>query len=185
MPRLRGHVRCLASFKDDDWDPSHPVELLAVVRETGHPRHLTVVQIWIEAADGHVIGQINLPRPPSDTCGNGRLIQPALVAAPSSQAVLQIACKTEPTSELPGRQEVWLYPHPTDVAGTPIDVTFFDLPVLTSTPTAFARRFPDGGDYWSLTWTDSGVLSMWIDPRTGGGPGTLVSQTVPLASLTP
>jgi hypothetical protein len=141
------------------------------------------LQLTTEAADGQVTSQINLTKPPSVACADGRLIQPALTAAPSGRAVLQVACKIDPTSELPGRHEVWPYPRPAEGATDPVEVTSFELPVSSTRPTPFARWFPDGGDYWSLTWTDSGVLGMWIDPWTGGGPGTLVSQRVPLREV--
>jgi hypothetical protein len=78
-----------------------------------------------------------------------------------------------------GRQEVWLYGTIDQPATTPpLETTAFDIPASAIANDEFARRFPDGGDYWSLTWTSLGLLSMWIDPRTGGGPGELWAAPV-------
>jgi hypothetical protein len=72
--------------------------------------------------------------------------------------------------------EVWLYPDVTE-APTPVQVISLTLPPITHL-TPFARRFPDGGDYWSLTWLANGWLSMWVDPRLGAGPGPVMAASV-------
>jgi hypothetical protein len=137
------------------------------------------LQVWHETG-GQVDSQWDLDIPDSATCHEGRLIQPALTVAPSSRPVLQIACKLDRTRITAGRQEVWLYAVADVPGATPIPVTGFELPAGNAAG-FFARRFVDGGDYWSLAWTTSGVVSMWVDPREGGGPGVLMSQRVVLA----
>ncbi|MEP6598645.1 MAG: hypothetical protein ABJB98_04265 [Actinomycetota bacterium] len=59
-----------------------------------------------------------------------------------------------------------------------VEVTGFALPAQSSTGSQLAKRFPDGGDHRSLTWTATGLLSMWVDPRAGGGPGELMAAPV-------
>jgi hypothetical protein len=138
------------------------------------------VEVSLEGADGVLKQQWQLPSPTSRACTIGRLIQPAVTAAPGSLAALQIACKLDATSSSAGVQEVWLYPS-IDQPSTPavsVEVTSFELPIGTLPRGQFPRRFPDGGDYWALTWRSAGVFSMWVDPRTGGGPGNLMGAPV-------
>jgi len=113
------------------------------------------LEISVENVQGALLEQQDLPLPPSETCSTGRLIQPALTTPPGRPPVFQIGCKVDPTSSTPPRQEVWLFP------------------AIGPNPTT-----PKGGDYWELTWTASGWLSMCVDPRTGGGPGTLMAASV-------
>jgi hypothetical protein len=100
-------------------------------------------------------------------------------ADPGGLPTFQIGCKLDATSSTAGRQEVWLYPNidQPSATPTPVEVTGFELPAGTAHG-QFAQRFPDGGDYWSLTRQTGGWLSMWIDPRTGGGPGELMAGQV-------
>ncbi len=186
----------VASTDDGDtWSPpvmlgemwAGSLELPSIVRDgggrtivgevagPGSPR----LEISVEDNAGELIRQYALARPPSSTCDTGRFIQPAVTAPPAGSAAFQVACKIDPTEDLPGRQEVWLY---TDIspgsATPPVQVTGFDIPPFDGPPTPFVRRFPDGGDYWELTWKAGGWLSMWIDPRTGGGPGVLMAAPV-------
>ena len=134
------------------------------------------LDIAIEDDTGSLVSQFTLDAPSSATCQNGRLIQPALTASPTSPAAFQIGCKVDPTRTEQGQMEVWLYPDVTE-APTPVQVISLTLPPITHL-TPFARRFPDGGDYWSLTWLANGWLSMWVDPRLGGGPGPVMAASV-------
>jgi hypothetical protein len=135
------------------------------------------IEISIENPDGTLRQQFQLPPPDSDTCRNGRLIQPALTAGPDRSPAFQIACKIDSTKSAAGNLEVWVYPSVDQPTLPPVLVTGFELPAGT-THDAFATRFPDGGDYWSFTWKSEGWLSMWVDPRGGGGPGGLFAATV-------
>jgi hypothetical protein len=135
------------------------------------------IEISVEDQDGNVAQQWQLPVPDSDTCRDGRLIQPALTAGLTGSPAFQVACKIDPTTSTAGRQEVWLYPSVDQPDQAPIEVTGFNLPMGTEHG-PFATRFPDGGDYWSLTWAAGGWLSMWVDPRSGGGPGELMAALV-------
>jgi hypothetical protein len=134
------------------------------------------LDIAIEDDTGSLVSQFTLDAPSSATCQNGRLIQPALTASPTSPAAFQIGCKVDPTRTEQGQMEVWLYPDVTE-APTPVQVISLTLPPITHL-TPFARRFPDGGDYWSLTWLANGWLSMWVDPRLGAGPGPVMATSV-------
>jgi photosystem II stability/assembly factor-like uncharacterized protein len=134
------------------------------------------LDIAIEDDTGSLVSQFTLDAPSSATCQNGRLIQPALTASPSSPAAFQIGCKVDPTRTEQGQLEVWLYPDVSQ-APAPLQVISLTLPPVTHL-TPFARRFPDGGDYWSLTWLANGWLSMWVDPRLAGGPGPLMAAPV-------
>jgi hypothetical protein len=141
---------------------------------------IPALEISIENGQGALTQQWQLPAPASPTCANGRLLHAALTAAPAGLPALQIACKTDATTTTAGRQEVWLYGAIDQPATTPppLQTAGFELPAGKSSSDEFARRFPDGGDYWSLTWTSLGSLSMWIDPRAGGGPGELWATPV-------
>ena len=135
------------------------------------------IEISTENADGILQQQWQLPMPDSDTCRNGRAIQPALTAGPDRSPAFQIACKIDPTKSTTGNLEVWVYPNVDEPAPPPVLVTALELPAgISHDP--FARRFQDGGDYWSFTWKAEGWLSMWVDPRTAGGPGGLFAATV-------
>jgi hypothetical protein len=134
------------------------------------------LDIAIEDDSGSLVSQFTLDAPSSAACQNGRLIQPALTASPTSPAAFQIGCKVDPTRTAEGQMEVWLYPDVTQ-APAPVQVISLTLPPITHL-TPFASRFPDGGDYWSLTWLANGWLSMWMDPRLGGGPGPLMAASV-------
>lgn len=135
------------------------------------------IEISIENDDGTLQQQFQLPPPDSDTCRNGRLVQPALTAGPIGSPAFQVACKVDPTKSTPGFLEVWVYLNIDQPTLSPVLVTGFELPAGT-THDYFARRFPDGGDYWSFTWKSQGWLSMWVDPRAGGGPGELFAAAV-------
>ncbi len=135
------------------------------------------IEISVEDQDGNVVQQWQLPVPDSDTCRDGRLIQPALTAGLTGSPAFQVACKIDATESTAGRQEVWLYPSVDQPAQAPVEVAGFNLPTGTEHG-PFATRFPDGGDYWSLTWAAGGWLSMWVDPRSGGGPGELMAALV-------
>jgi hypothetical protein len=136
------------------------------------------IEIAVETADGQVTRRFSLPNPPSATCASGRLIQPALTAAPTGSASLQVACKLDPTTSQSGRMEVWLYENVYAAPPAPIEVTSIDLPAGRPPSGRFAKRFADGGDYWSLTWISGGLFSMWIDPADAGGPGPLLGVAV-------
>jgi hypothetical protein len=134
------------------------------------------LDIAIEDDTGSLVRQFVLDAPSSSTCQNGRLIQPALTASPNSPAAFQIGCKVDPTRTQQGQMEVWLYPDVSQ-APAPVQVISLTLPPITHL-TPFASRFPDGGDYWSLTWLENGWLSMWVDPTSAGGPGPLMAASV-------
>src|SRR5439155_15727535 len=68
------------------------------------------LEISIENSDGTLQQQFQLPLPDSDTCRNGRILQPVLTAGPSGSPAFQIACKIEPTKTTAGFLEVWVYP---------------------------------------------------------------------------
>jgi hypothetical protein len=135
------------------------------------------IEISIETTDGTLVEQRQLPRPDSDTCRNGRLIQPALTAGPDRSPAFQIGCKIDRTRSTAGNLEVWVYPSVNQPALTPVQIIGFELPAGTSHD-PFAKRFSDGGDYWSFTWKAGGWLSMWVDPRSAGGPGELFAASV-------
>jgi hypothetical protein len=136
------------------------------------------LELTIESAQGQVQARLPLPAPPSSTCANGRLIQPALTVSPDGGATVQVACKIDASSSADGRMEVWIYRVATSGVSVPIEVSAVALPARAAAHDRFARRFPDGGDYWGLTWTSGGVFSMWIDPRDAGGPGPLLGSLV-------
>jgi hypothetical protein len=136
------------------------------------------LEVSVEGADGNLEQQWQLPLPDSDTCSNGRLIQPALTGGPNRSPAFQIACKVDPTASTEGSLEVWLYPNIDQPALAPVLVESIQLPVQHPPRGFFARRYPDGGDYWSFTWRDAGWLSMWVDPRNAGGPGVLRAAPV-------
>ena len=79
-----------------------------------------------------------------------------------------------------GQQEVWLYTDIDQPATTPLPVLVNSTVLPPGTPSHgdFAGRFPDGGDYWPLTWRSDGCQSVWLDPRTGGGSGELFTARV-------
>jgi hypothetical protein len=161
-------------------------QLPAIAREPSGERIVAALagsteqhlELTIESALGQVQARLPLPAPPSTTCANGRLIQPALTVSPDGSATLQVACKIDATSSEAGRMEVWIYRAVTAAPPVPIEVSAVALPAGAAVHDRFARRFPDGGDYWGLTWTSAGVLSMWIDPRDAGGPGPLLGSLV-------
>jgi hypothetical protein len=144
-----------------------------IAQVAGPTPHL---ELSIEDDTGSLVSQFTLDAPSSGTCQNGRLIQPALTASPTSPAAFQIGCKVDPTRTEQGQMEVWLYPD-VNQAPVPSQVISLTLPPITHL-TPFASRFPDGGDYWSLTWLANGWLSMWVDPRLAGGPGPLMAGSV-------
>jgi hypothetical protein len=151
-------------------DPSGRT-VIAEVSDASSPR----LEISIENGQGVLTQQWQLPTPASPACANGRLLHPALTAAPSQLPALQITCKIDATTTTAGRQEVWLYGSidQPETTPPPLQTTAFEITPSGNSNDEFVQRFPDGGDYWSLTWTSLGWLSMWIDPRTGGGPGEL------------
>jgi BNR repeat protein len=136
------------------------------------------IEVSVETGDGQLVRSFALANPPSPTCASGRLIQPALTAAPTGPAALQVACKVDPTTSQAGRMEVWLYQSIDTTPPAPIQVTGIDLPARRPPTDSFAKRFPDGGDYWSLTWITGGLFSMWVDPTAAGGPGPLMGAPV-------
>ena len=136
------------------------------------------LEISIESNDGSVAQQWQLPLPDSDTCSDGRLIQPALAAGPDGSPAFQVACKVDSTVSTQGRLEVWLYPSIDQPTLGPVLVKAIQLPAQRLSQDSFAQRFRDGGDYWSFTWTATGWLNMWVDPRSGGGPGVLRAASV-------
>lgn len=160
-----------------------PVALPSIVRDATHRTVIAEVagagtphlDISVESSAGALVRQWQLPKPSSPTCRDGQFVQPALTAAPTAMPAFQIACKIDPTTTSAGRQEVWLYPSIDQGATTPppVQTVGFDLPAGTRSHDQFATRFPVGGDYWALTWQSGGLFSMWVDPRTGGGPGEL------------
>jgi hypothetical protein len=136
------------------------------------------LDVSVERDDGSIAEQWQLPLPDSNTCGSGRLIQPALTGGPNRSPAFQIACKVDPTASTEGSLEVWLYPTVDQPALAPILVESIQLPVQHPPRGFFARRYQDGGDYWSFTWRAAGWLSMWVDPRSAGGPGVLLAAPV-------
>jgi len=136
------------------------------------------LEISIERDDGSVAQQWELPLPASDTCRDGRLIQPALTAGPNGSPAFQVACKVDSTVSTQGRLEVWLYPSIDQPTLGPVLVEGIELPAQHLSQDPFATRFRDGGDYWSFTWRATGWLGMWVDPRSAGGPGVLRAAPV-------
>jgi hypothetical protein len=136
------------------------------------------LEVAIENTDGTLAQQWQLPLPDSNTCSNGRLIQPVVTDGPNRSPAFQVACKIDSAESTAGRMEVWLYPNIDQPFLGPVPVTGFQLPAQPTSHDQFARRFPDGGDYWSFTWKAQGWLSMLVDPRSGGGPGRLRAAAV-------
>jgi hypothetical protein len=138
------------------------------------------LEISIEDDTGALVQQFQLPFPTSSTAQSGRKIQPAITAAPTGLPAVQLACKVDATTSTSGQQEVWLHTSVDQPATTPLPILVNStvLPAGMPTHDDFAGRFPDGGDYWSLTWRSDGWQSMWVDPRTGGGPGELFTAPV-------
>jgi hypothetical protein len=136
------------------------------------------LEVSIENTDGTLAQQWQLPSPDSNTCSDGRLIQPVVTGGPNRLPAFQVACKVDSTESTAGRMEVWLYPNIDQTSLGPVLVTGFQLPAQPISHDRFAARFQDGGDYWSFTWKAQGWLSMWVDPRSGGGPGRLRAAAV-------
>lgn len=137
----------------------------------------SVITLSTINSNGGLGQQWQLSKPSSPTCSSGRSMHEHLIAAPGAVPALHTACKVSPTPTTPGRLEVWLYPDTNPGTTTPpAQIIGMDLSPGPAPTTQFGQAMIDGGDYWVPTWRSGGWQPMWIDPRTGGGPGEL--QTV-------
>lgn len=153
--------------------------VIAGVNNASSGQQLT---ISIQDDSGALLQQWQVATPSTQACTNGRLVHPQLTTAPNRLPALQIMCKISPTQTTAGEQEIWFYPV-IDQPGNlqpPILTSHLDLPPIPAVPApdSFAGRFTDGGFFWDITWRTDGWLSVWIDPRTGDGPGELTVAPV-------